>query len=89
MVVEASPANILPRPVSWNLAPVFVQPHTLSFLNLCDLRIMHDDLHHAVTQRANLPTDNFQPARQLANFGDRFDLVFAHLNKNQFQPSPN
>ena len=32
---------------------------------------MHDDLYHAVPQRADLAADNFQPVRPLTRIGSR------------------
>jgi len=41
----------------------FVQPQPFRFLNLNDVSVMHDDFHHAVTQRADLLDDQLQPSQ--------------------------
>ncbi len=39
----------------------FVQPQPFGLLNLNDASIMHDDLHHAEAQRADLLDDQLKP----------------------------
>ena len=55
------------------------QPDPLGLVNLRDLRIMDNHLHHAIAQRADLLADNVQPSRFFTGNLDGFNLVLAHF----------
>jgi hypothetical protein len=55
------------------------QPDALGFVNLRDLRIVHDDLHHAIAQRIDLLPHNVQPGRFFTGTLNSFDFILAHF----------
>jgi len=55
------------------------QPHALGLVNLRYSRIMHDDLHHAITQRGDLSADNLQPAVVSIGMFARFNFSGVHF----------
>jgi hypothetical protein len=55
------------------------QPDALGLVDLRDLRIVYNYLHHAIPQRTDLLTDNVQPGRLFTGTPDGFNFVFAHF----------
>jgi hypothetical protein len=81
--VSSSFCFIFTPPALWSALNVFrakvSQPDPLGFVNLRDLRIMDNHLHHTIAQRTDLLADNVQPSRFFIGTLNKFDFILAHF----------